>query len=264
MPSNEPERVPRVELESPVSPPTLIFACKSQVSKFVVTPNSVYRERQLLNKERADLQRWIEQYPEIIEPDLLVITTEFDQWQIRERRVADRLDILFLDSDGSLLVAELKRDEAPDTTDLQVLKYAAYSQLTVEDVVEQYSRYHQVEVDSARAAILEHAPSLTDRELGSIRAKIVAGSFGASVTHVVLFLNDIGCVQVSAVVDSSGRAVLSSRQLLPPPAAEDYLVKRRRKESEEIERDSATRRRNTVTILEDLGFSPGAIAGQDY
>lgn len=53
-------------------------------------------------RERADLQRWIERYPEIIERDLLVITTEFDQWQVRDRRVADRLDVLFLDSAGSL------------------------------------------------------------------------------------------------------------------------------------------------------------------
>lgn len=214
-------------------------------------------------KERGDLQRWIEDNPEIVEPDLLVITTEFDQWQLRERRVADRLDILFLDSKGSLLVAELKRDEAPDTTDLQVLKYAAYcSQLTVDDVVEQLGRYRNLELDEARSQVLDHAPSLADRELGAIRAKIVAGSFGPSVTHTVLFLNDlgldIGCIQVSAVTDSAGRVVLSSRQILPPPAAEDYLVKRRRKEEKEMDRDAETRRRNSVTVLDELGaFEPG-------
>ena len=34
-------------------------------------------------RERADLQRWIEEYPEIVERDLLVITTEFNQWELR-------------------------------------------------------------------------------------------------------------------------------------------------------------------------------------
>jgi hypothetical protein len=81
--------------------------------------------------ERRDLQAWIVDQPEIIEPDLLLVATEFDRWQVQDQIVADRLDVLFLDSDGCLLVAELKRGEAPDTTELQALKYAAFcSQLT--------------------------------------------------------------------------------------------------------------------------------------
>ena len=212
-------------------------------------------------RERADLQRWIERYPEIIEHDLLVVTTEFDQWQVRDRRVADRLDILFLDSAGSLLVAELKRDEAPDTTDLQALKYTAYcSQLTVDDVVEQYGRYHGVSAGAARQVIVEHPPTLTDRELGPIRVRIVANGFGPSVTHVVLFLIDlgldIGCIQITAQKHADGQAILSARQILPPPAAEDYLVKRRRRELEEEEREATTRRRNSVAVLSEAGVIP--------
>ena len=45
-----------------------------------------------------------------------------DQWELRAQRVEDRLDVLFLDSDGAPVVAELKRGEAPDTVDLQALK----------------------------------------------------------------------------------------------------------------------------------------------
>jgi hypothetical protein len=58
-------------------------------------------------RERWDLQRWIEDYPEIVGPDLLVVTTEFDRWEVGSDRVRDRLDVLFLDSSGSLVVAEL-------------------------------------------------------------------------------------------------------------------------------------------------------------
>jgi hypothetical protein len=212
-------------------------------------------------RERGDLQRWIERYPEIIERDLLVVTTEFDQWQIRDRRVADRLDVLFLDSAGRLLVAELKRDEAPDTTELQALKYAAYcSQLTIPDVVEQYARHHEVNSADARAAILEHAPALTERDLGPIRVRLIANGFGPSVTHVVLFLIDlgldIGCIEISAKRHGDETAILTSRQLLPPPAAEDYLVQRRRREHEEEEREASTRRRNSVTVLNELEVIP--------
>jgi hypothetical protein len=206
-------------------------------------------------RERDDLQRWIERYPEIIERDLLVVTTEFDQWQIRDRRVSDRLDILFLDSAGSLLVAELKRGEAPDTTELQALKYAAYcSQLTVNDIIEQYSRYQKVTIDESRQAIIDQAPTLSERELGPIRVRILAGGFGPSVTHVVLFLLelglDIGCIQVTARKGVEGRAILTTRQILPPPAAEDYLVKRRSREVEEERKEAVTRRRNSVTVLD--------------
>jgi hypothetical protein len=214
-------------------------------------------------RERRDLQRWIEDHPEIVEPDLLTVTTEFDQWQIAERRVADRLDVLFLDSDGRLLLAELKRGEAPDTTDLQSIKYAAYcDQLSVADIVDVYAGYHGVSVDDARTTIVDHAPALTDRELGPIRVRIVAGSFGPSVTHVVMWLRDlrldIGCIQVTARRMGNGHAVLVARQLLPPPAAEDYLVQRRRREEEEEEREASTRRRNSVTVLtETSALAPG-------
>jgi hypothetical protein len=47
-------------------------------------------------KERQDLQHWIESYPEIVGPDLLVITTEFDRWEFGDKRVRDRLDVLSL------------------------------------------------------------------------------------------------------------------------------------------------------------------------
>src|SRR5919107_4295323 len=117
-------------------------------------------------RESADLQRWIEEYPEIVERDLLVVTTEFNQWELRAQRVEDRLDVLFLDSDGAPVVGELKRGEAPDTVDLQALKYAAYcSQLTVEDVVDAYARHHDLDKENARAEVFDHAPSLRTSEL---------------------------------------------------------------------------------------------------
>jgi hypothetical protein len=153
--------------------------------------------------ERRDLQRWITEHPELVEPDLLLVTSEFDRWELRDQRVEDRLDVLFLDRSGSLLIAELKRDRAPDTTDLQALKYAAFSStMTVEDVVEEYERFHGTTEDAGRAAILSHAPGVDEDGIGPTRIRLVAGSFGPAVTSVVLWLRDfgidIGCVQVTA------------------------------------------------------------------
>jgi hypothetical protein len=189
-------------------------------------------------KEREDLQRWIAEHPNVIGDDLLLVTSEFDRWELKEHKVADRLDLLFIDSNGSPLVAELKRDKASDTVELQALKYAAYcSQLVLDDVAEEYARFHEVEVDEARARLVDHAPSLEEHGLGRVRIRVVAGDFGPAVTSVVLWLRDydldIGCVEIKARRADTGHIVISSRQVIPLPQAEDYLVRRRRKEQQE-------------------------------
>ena len=214
-------------------------------------------------RERQDLQRWIESYPEIVGPDLLVVTTDLDRWQYGAERVRDRLDVLFLDSSGSLVVAELKRGEAPDTVDLQALKYAAYcSQLTVEDVVGDHARYHDADESTAADLIFEHAPSLRRSGMGPVKVRLVAESFKPSVTSTALWLRDydldIGCIEITARRLTDGTAVITSRQFLPLPVAEDYLVKRRRREKAEEEREASGRRQNVVTELLSAGaIEPG-------
>ena len=214
-------------------------------------------------RERQDLQRWIEEYPEIVGSDLLVITTEFDRWEFGERPIRDRLDVLFLDSTGSLVVAELKRGEASDTVDLQALKYAAYcSQLTVKDVVGDYARYYDTDEPTAREVLFDHAPSLEGTGIGPVKVRLVAEAFRPSVTSMVLWLRDydldIGCIEISARRFSDGNAVITSRQLLPLPVAEDYLVRRRRRERDEEQREAATRRPNVVAqLLEADEIDPG-------
>lgn len=190
-------------------------------------------------RERQDLQEWITAHPDLIAPDLLLITTEFDRWEIRDRKVADRLDALFLDASGAPVVAEFKRDKATDTVELQALKYAAYcSQLTLDELAEEFATMRSIAPDAGREQLVDHAPMLEDGGPRSVKIRLVAGSFGPAVTSVVLWLRefgiDIGCIEVSARrVPGSSQAVISARQLLPLPEAEDYLVRRRRKEQEE-------------------------------
>lgn len=219
-------------------------------------------------KERQHLQSWVEENPEIVGPGLLLVTAELDQWRFGAARVADRLDLLFLTSDGAPLVAELKRGEAPDTVDLQALKYAAYcSQLTVEDVVKAYGRRRKIEVEEARADVFEHAPSLAEDGLGPVRVRLLAEGFRPSVTTTVMWMHqelglDVGCVRVTARRLPDGSAVVSSRLILPPPAAEDYLVGVRRREGEQeerIRRERTVRRPNAVPRLLEAGVpAPGA------
>lgn len=209
-------------------------------------------------QERKDLQRWVEEHPEVVGSGLLLVTTEFDRWEFGRERVLDRLDLLFLTADGAPLVAELKRGEAPDTVDLQALKYAAYcSQLTVEQIVEAYADRNKIGPDEARADVMEHAPSLVEKELRPVRVRLVAEDFKPSVTTMVMWMHqelglDIGCVRVTAKRLTDGSAVVLSRLIVPPPAAEEYLVgvRRRNREEERLQESSAARRKpNAVPRL---------------
>ena len=135
--------------------------------------------------------------------------------------MADRLDALFLDTSGAPVVAELKRDKATDTVELQALKYAAYcSQLTLDELADEFAATEDISAEDSRARLLDHAPALEDGGLRSVKIRLVAGGFGPAVTSVVLWLReygiDIGCVEVTARrVAESGQAVISARQLLP-------------------------------------------------
>ncbi len=190
-------------------------------------------------KERQDLQRWITAHPDLIAPGLLLITTEFDRWEVRDHKVADRLDALFLDPSGAPVVVEFKRDKATDTVELQALKYAAYcSQLTLDELAEEFAATRDLSVEESRELLVDHAPALEEGGPRSVKILLVAGSFGPAVTSVVLWLReygiDIGCIEISMrAVPGADQAVLTARQLLPLPEAEDYLVRRRRKEQEE-------------------------------
>ena len=54
------------------------FALSIELSTREAAPLSEVALSDIGIKERADLQRWVEAYSEMIGPDLLLITTEFD------------------------------------------------------------------------------------------------------------------------------------------------------------------------------------------
>ena len=81
---------------------------------------------ELALEERKHLQEWILSNPEVLGPGTLIVTSEFDRWQSADGSpVADRLDILALDSNGRVVVVELKRGTAPHTVHMQAINYAA-------------------------------------------------------------------------------------------------------------------------------------------
>lgn len=191
-------------------------------------------------REREHLQEWVLANPEILGPDVIVVTSEFDRWVSRSGREPDRLDVLGLDSDGRLVVAELKRDRAPDFVTMQAINYASRaSRFDLDELAEAFLSFRRhaddgpATSDEALAALRAHAPSLSAESIRNPRIVLVAGDFPAAVTSSVVWLSerdlDITLVQVRAYRWGEEHAVTVSR-LWPVPDVEDYVVAPAKKE----------------------------------
>jgi hypothetical protein len=147
------------------------------------------------------LQEWVISHPEIIGPRVLIVTFEFDQWMSASGAAPkDRLDLLGLDSDGRLVVAELKRGVAPDTVELQAIKYAAMaSRFTADQLAELHAEF----VKRSRAGNLSSAESLEKLQAHTAsglspelllqpRIVLLARDFSPTVTSSVVWLTEQG------------------------------------------------------------------------
>lgn len=223
-------------------------------------------------KERSDLQEWVLARPEILGPDVMIVTFEFDRWEdTRGERQRDRLDVLGLDSDGRLVLAELKRDAAPDTVEMQAIKYAAMaSRFTPEDVI----RYHAIHLTqrganpvteaAAQDALVEHAGDLTAEQLAQPRIILVAGSFPASTTATAVWLTEMGLditlQQVQAYAVDNDTIIITVSQLLPLPELEEFTIAPQRAEALIAREGRRKREASTVVrLVKQRRIADGAI-----
>lgn len=186
-------------------------------------------------RERTHLQEWVIANPEILGEGVLVITSEFDRWVSQVGKDPDRLDVLGLETSGRLVVAELKRDTAPEAVSLQAINYAARaSRFTPELLAEAYlefmgkaSREAPDDATEALTALLTHAPDLSAETIENPRIVLVAGEFPPRVTSSVVWLSergvDISLVRVQAYEWSDSHAITVSR-VWPVPDLEDFVV----------------------------------------
>ena len=89
-------------------------------------------------KERANLQEWIAKEPSCLGEEFLIIQKEFSGFSDTH----ERLDILALDKQGSLVLIENKLDDTGRDVTWQALKYASYcSRLSKENVRSIYQEF---------------------------------------------------------------------------------------------------------------------------
>ncbi|MGW4527617.1 hypothetical protein [Amycolatopsis sp. NPDC004378] len=201
-------------------------------------------------RERDHLQEWVLAHPEMLGTGMLIVTSECDRWTSSRGRARDRLDVLALDTDGHLVVAELKRDVAPETVELQALKYAAYcSRFTPETLAEEYrewlaGRGEVLSEDEAFARLEAHlgedVGGLAGAPLGQPRIVLLAGGFTPSTTAVAVWLREMGVditLRAVSAYQAGGGPVISVSAVYPVPEVEEFtvsplLAKRKRDEDE--------------------------------
>ena len=99
-------------------------------------------------KERKDIQEWVADNPSILGEDLLIIGKEFRGFDLTN----ERLDLLAVDSDGRLVIIELKRDDTGANAHWQAIKYASYlRRATAEQIVGMLAEYKKISPRRRRA-----------------------------------------------------------------------------------------------------------------
>lgn len=213
-------------------------------------------------REREHLQEWVLANPSIIGRDVIVVTTEFDRWlSARGGAPLDRLDVLALDRSGRLVVAELKRDRAPDTVDMQALKYAAMaSRFSLDTLASAFAAYTkkregiELTPSEALSRLQDWAPDLSDETLRSPRISLIAGAFPPSVAATTVFLHenglDISLSRVQAYRTTSSQVMITVSQLWPIPTAEDFTISPR--SSSQAKQQVARERKQRASIVDRI------------
>lgn len=105
-------------------------------------------------KERANLQEWIAKFPGCLGEQLLIIQKEFAGFSDTQ----ERLDLLAVDKQGSLVLIENKLDDTGRDVTWQALKYASYcSSLSKENIRSIFQEYLDKggSGEDAKAALVE-------------------------------------------------------------------------------------------------------------
>lgn len=199
---------------------------------------SVTRFNEVGIREREDLQRLLRDQIEVVEPDLLIISEEFSEWDESRRRI----DLLAVDSSANLVVIELKRTEDGGHMELQALRYAAMvSTMTFDRAVSVYAAYlsrrgSDLDAEASLLEFLNWDEPQEDDFAADVRIILVSADFSRELTTSVMWLAerdiDIRCVRVKPY--ASGKQILIDvQQIIPLPEAEEYQIRVREKASQE-------------------------------
>lgn len=198
--------------------------------------------RELGFREREHLQEWIAKDPEVLGEELLVIQKEFSGFSDTN----ERLDLLALDKQKSLVIIENKLDDTGRDVTWQALKYASYcSTLSKEDIREIYQRYLD-NSDPTQKAEEKLSEFFEDSEYEDLqlnegysqRIILVAAKFRKEVTSTVLWLLNykvrVQCFRATPY-SMGDELFLNIEQIIPTQDAEEFMIGMADKTQEAVE-----------------------------
>ncbi len=189
--------------------------------------------------ERANLQEWLENDPEVFGEELLIIQKEFDGFD----DTRERLDLLAIDKQGNLVVIENKLDDSGRDVTWQVLKYASYcSSLSKPQIKEIYQSYLSKkgidEYSETNISEFLNAEDFGEIQLNqSQRIILVSGNYRKEVTSTVLWLLTkynlkIQCFKATPF-SFNEQIFLNVEQIIPVKEIEEFTIRMAEKAQEE-------------------------------
>lgn len=231
---------------------------KIESNKLVELTNTSFETERIY--EVRDLQKYLSNSIEIIDSELLVISTEFSNWEDSKRSI----DILCVDSDANLVVIELKRTKDGGHMELQAIRYSAMvANMKFEEAVKAYENYLK-KINSSLTAekeLLNHFgwSERLEKDFGQdVRIILISADFSKELTTSILWLNerdiDIRCIRVKPQKDND-TLYFDIQQIIPLPESSDYQVKIKEKiEEERVVRRENKRAVSIITKLFDAGL----------
>jgi len=186
-----------------------------------------FKQEEKLEKDWED---WIENNPSILGERLLIIGR-----QVQIPEVYDRIDLLALDTNGNVVIIELKKGGLKDPVDIQSLRYASYvSRWEYEDLEKQAKNYFSEKGEEefnfndkfeefCSSAGIDEIPDLNQDQ----RIIIVGSKLKEKLGSVALWLRehsiDIKIIEVSLYKDGDN-LFLSPQVIIPVPTTEKFEI----------------------------------------
>ncbi|NSY16297.1 DUF4268 domain-containing protein [Neorhizobium sp. AL 9.2.2] len=204
-------------------------------------------------RERAHLQEWLAHKPDALGEELLVIQKEFAGFS----DTSERLDLLAIDKQGSLVIIENKLDDTGRDVTWQAMKYASYcSRLTKDDIrqifqsyLDRYSFGSKAEDELCAFLDADEYQEVVLNKGVTQRIMLVAANFRKEVTSTVLWLASfklrIQCFRVTPF-SRGDDLFLTIDQIIPTKDAEEFMIGLASKAQDEIEGIEAEKVRYTL------------------
>lgn len=226
--------------------------------------------------ETTHLESWVIEHPEVLGDGVIVVATQFDQWRSDAGDSArERLDVLALDTNGQLVVVELKRD-GDRRVHLQAITYAALVANFSKDVLGQAHAHHLSRTSGRHVSAEEGLRALTDHVEGDWevdilrqpRVVLIAERFPSQVLTTAQWLTDVSggtitveCIEVHLFTQPGERTDLcaSFSRIWPVEDLQERILSPLMAEAHQTQRKLVERKRRarSAKIIVDNALIPG-------